>query len=104
MSEIDDGARGGRTAAVLASCAAIALAGAGTRLILVNVETRLQIGVFWLIALAIAFAGRGWWRNRSWTSVFLANGVAATIAIVAMRVALEGLPRPLLHLLRHVHG
>lgn len=104
MREIDGRTRSRPTGAELATCAAFAVAGAGTRLVLVNVETRLQIAVFWIIALAVAFAGRRWWRKSNWTTVFLANGVAATVGIVAARTALEGLPRPLLHLLRHIGG
>lgn len=88
----------------IATCIAFALAGAGTRFALVDVQTRLQIAVFWAVAVAVAFTHGRWWRSRRWTIALIANGAAATAAIVATRIALEGLPRPLLHLLRHIHG
>lgn len=87
----------------IATCIAFALAGAGTRFALVDVQTRLQIAVFWAVAVAVAFTHGRWWRSRRWTIALIANGAAATVAIVATRIVLEGLPRPLLHLLRHIH-
>lgn len=100
-----DGKRPGSPSGIdIATCIAFALAGAGTRFALVDVQTRLQIAVFWAVALAVAFTHGRWWRSRRWTIALIANGAAATAAIVATRIALEGLPRPLLHLLRHIHG
>jgi hypothetical protein len=89
---------------MFASSAALALAGGATRLTLVDVQTRLQITVFWALALAIALMSRGSSSNGRWMTAFFAHGAAATIAIVAARTSLEGLPRPLLHLVQHIYG
>jgi hypothetical protein len=86
---------------MLASCSVFAAAGAASRLIFVAVETRLQILAFCGASLAVHFAPESPFRRVPGGVVrfaFVWNAAAATVAIVATRVALEGWPHRLLSL------
>ena len=77
------------------SCAAFAIAGAVCRLILVDVESRVQIAAFCAAAVLLQLAFPGWASRGQGGAVrlaFLWNAAAATFAIVATRIAIEGIP------------
>lgn len=72
-------------------------AAASTRLVLQHtIDTRYQILAFWLFAVVLeavlAAIGRGHDLRR-----LLANGCGATIAMVTVRLILEGIPEKLAH-------
>ena len=77
---------------MLGSCVGFALAGALTRFHLVAVETRLQLVAFWIAALALHLIVRRSYGPRLSRLALALNGIAATIAIIATRWWLEGLP------------
>jgi hypothetical protein len=84
------------------SCAVFALAGVASRLVFQSVETRLQILVFCAAAVLVQFKAPAWFRRAPGSAprfAFVWNAAAASIAILATRVALEGLPDKLLHVL-----
>lgn len=81
------------------SVSIFALAGAVTRFLLRDTETRFQILGFWLAAIVVTLflprpsrASNGGWA-------LLLNGAAATVAIMLMKIAIEGPPRALDHVL-----
>jgi hypothetical protein len=70
---------------------AFGLAGAVSRLTLLTVPTRYQIASFWIVALMLYAVLK--LRRPSLSSLGpILHGTAATIAIVAVRWRLEGLP------------
>ena len=82
------------------SCAAFAIAGAVCRLIFIDVESRVQIAAF--CAAAVLFAAPSWFRTapeRAAKFAFVWNAAAATVAIVATRIAIEGVPYKVLTVL-----
>ena len=77
---------------LLGSCAGFALAGALTRLTLLSVATRFQIVAFWIAALVLHFIVRRSYGSRLSRFALALNGIAATVAIIATKWWLEGLP------------
>jgi hypothetical protein len=68
------------------------IAAMAIRFLFQSVESRLQIAVFWLLALALELVLRPSANARPrWIHVVF-NGIAATIAIVAVKWSMEGLP------------
>lgn len=90
-----------RSTMILAlSCAAFAIAGAVCRLIFVNVETRVQIAAFCAMAVLLQFsAGARRAPNKAARFSFVWNAAAASVAIVATRIAIEGIPYKILAVL-----
>lgn len=90
------------TVLLLTSCALFAAAGAASRLIFESVHTRFQIAAFCAAALLLQVSAPALFRsprdNRG-RFAFVWNAAAASIAIVATRVALEGVPYKLLSVL-----
>lgn len=83
---------GGMLLKYLPSALIFFTAAAGTRLVLQHtIDTRYQILIFWVFAIAIevvlAAKGRGYDLRR-----VLTNGCAVTIAMVTVRLILEGVP------------
>ena len=77
------------------SCAAFAIAGAASRMILVSVHSRFQILAFCVVAVLLQLAAPGWFgrsSSRAARFAFVWNAAAASLAIVATRIVLEGLP------------
>lgn len=69
---------------------AFALTGAASRLYFSTVESRVQIVAFWLGAVALHLVLRLAGNERvGWISWAL-NGAAATAAIIAVKIAIEG--------------
>lgn len=68
--------------------AAFAIAAASTRFAFPKIESRVQIVGFWAAALVLQLVA----RPRSSALALMLNGTAATLAIIAVKVALEGLP------------
>jgi hypothetical protein len=86
---------------IVASCGAFAAAGFVSRLVFFRVETRLHILAFCLFSLVIHFGAkvtsdRG--QNEPTRPTFIWNAAAATLAIVATKIALEGVPYRILSL------
>lgn len=84
---------------LLMPTAAFFLIAAATRMILQHtIDTRYQIAMFWLLAVGLeaieAHRRDGWCGRR-----LLANGLAATIAMVTVRFVLEGFPEKVARLL-----
>jgi hypothetical protein len=77
---------------LLGSCVGFAVAGALTRFNLLTVSTRFQIAIFWLAALVLHAFVRRTYGPRLSTLALALNGVAGTIAIIATKWWLEGLP------------
>lgn len=90
------------TIVLLLSCTLFAAAGAASRLVFESVHTRFQIAAFCAAAVLLQVSAPALFR-RSRDSrtrfAFLWNAAAASIAIAATRVALEGLPYKLLSVL-----
>jgi hypothetical protein len=83
------------TMLLLLSCAAFALAGAVSRMILVSVHSRFQILAFWIAAVFLQLAAPGWFSRspgKAARFAFVWNAAAATFAIIVTRILLEGLP------------
>jgi hypothetical protein len=84
------------------SCAAFAIAGALCRLIFVSVHTRFQIAAFCAAAVLLQLAAPAWFRRSPGGAAryaYVWNAAAATFAILATRVALEGVPEKVLTVL-----
>jgi hypothetical protein len=77
---------------LLGSCVGFAVAGALTRFNLLTVATRFQIAIFWLAALVLHAFVRRTYGPRLSTLALALNGLAGTIAIIATKWWLEGLP------------
>jgi hypothetical protein len=85
----------GSAAFVLLGCTLFAAAGVASRILFPQIETRDQIVGFWIAGLGLQFvalAASGG-KNRA---TFLFSAVAATLAIIATKFAIEGLPAGLL--------
>lgn len=85
---------------LIASCSVFAAAGFLSRFVFFRIETRIHILIFCLFALVVHFgakpaSGR---LNEPGKLTFLWNAAAATVAIVATRIALEGVPNRVLSL------
>ena len=90
------------TTVLVLSCAAFAIAGAACRLVFVHVESRVQIAAFCAAAVLFQFASPEWLRRSAEDRAkfaFVWNAAAATFAIVATRIAIEGIPYKVLTVL-----
>lgn len=84
------------TTLLLLTCTLFAAAGAASRLLFESVHTRFQIAAFCAAAVLLQLAAPRllFLRRASGAAkfAFVWNAAAATVAIVATRVALEGVP------------
>lgn len=76
---------------LLAATAFLVTAGVTRSLFQHSIDTRYQILAFWV--LAVAFEGLASASGRQFEALrLLLNGGAATVAIIAVRISLEGIP------------
>jgi uncharacterized membrane protein YoaK (UPF0700 family) len=92
---LENRVRNSNSISVLIGALCFAVAAMMVRFIIRDVESRFQILFFWLLALVFELVVES--RLRVWPikSRFFLNGIAATLAIVAAKWLIEGLP-PLL--------
>jgi hypothetical protein len=87
---------------LLLSCTLFAAAGAASRLIFASVHTRFQIAAFCAAAVLLQLSAPALFRrphDHTTRFAFVWNAAAASIAIVATRIAIEGVPYKLLSVL-----
>lgn len=88
---------------LILTCLAFTIVAGVTRSILTHVHSRLQIAAFCLLAILFQLVLRQRFGRLSTTAMrfaFVWNAAAATLAIIAVRTALEGLPVKLLSIVR----